>query len=194
MVVEPESDHTQAARRVLTKPLVLIGLMGAGKSSVGLRLAKMLNVPMVDSDTEIEAAAALSIPEIFDRYGEAHFRSGERRVIGRLLTEQPRVIATGGGAFMDAETRALIADHAISIWLRAELDVLVARTAGRSHRPLLNKGNPRDVLSDLIDQRHPVYGKASVIVDSLAGQTHEDMAARIIEALEVNGQAFRESQ
>ena len=191
MVEDLKSHNVHAAPPVLVRPLVLIGLMGAGKSSVGLRLAKALNVPFVDSDDEIEKAAALTIPEIFEKYGEPHFRSGERRVIARLLTEQPRVIATGGGAFMDEETREVIARHAVSVWLRADLDVLVARTAGREHRPLLNQGNPREILAGLIDARYPVYGLADVAVDSVAGQAHEDMAERIIAALQEHGQAFR---
>ena len=191
MVEDLKLQNIQAAPPVLVRPLVLIGLMGAGKSSVGLRLAKALDVPFVDSDDEIEKAAALTIPEIFEKYGEPHFRSGERRVIARLLTEQPRVIATGGGAFMDAETRAVIADSAVSVWLRADLDVLVARTAGREHRPLLNQGNPREILAGLIAQRYPVYELADVAVNSVAGQAHEDMAARIISALEEHGKAFR---
>ena len=177
----------------LMRPLVLIGLMGAGKTSVGLRLAKMLDVPLVDSDAEIEAAAALTIPEIFEKYGEPHFRSGERRVLSRLLTGAPRVIATGGGAFMDPETRGLVEQHAVSIWLKADLDVLVARTEGRSHRPLLNQRNPREVLRNLIELRHPVYAMADVTVESHAGQTHEDMAIRIIAALTAHGAAFREA-
>lgn len=192
MVEEIKSHKLHGELPVLRRPLVMIGLMGAGKSSVGLRLAKMLNVPFVDSDDEIEKAAALTIPEIFEKYGEPHFRSGERRVISRLLTEQPRVIATGGGAFMDAETRTVIARHAVSVWLRAELDVLVARTAGREHRPLLNQGNPREILARLIHTRYPVYGLADVAVDSLAGQAHEEMATRIIAALEAQGRAFEE--
>ena len=167
MVVQSQSGSTALDAPALRRPVVLIGLMGAGKSSVGQRLAKMLGVDFVDSDNEIETAAAMTIPEIFAKYGEDHFRSGERRVIARLVTETPRIIATGGGAFMDPETRAVIADGAVSVWLRADLDVLVSRTAGRTHRPLLNKGNPREILAGLIDQRYPVYALADVAVDSL---------------------------
>lgn len=174
----------------LTRPVVLIGLMGAGKSSVGLRLAGALDVPFVDSDDEIVTAANMTIAEIFERYGEPHFRSGERRVIGRLIDEQPQIIATGGGAFMDAETRATIKARATSVWLSATLDLLVQRTAGRTHRPILNRGNPREILSRLIDERYPVYAQADIEVASMAGQTHEAMAARIIEALRNHGQAI----
>ena len=174
----------------LLRPVVLIGLMGAGKSSVGLRLAQALKVPFVDSDDEIIAAANMPIAEIFERFGEAHFRSGERRVIARLITEKPCVIATGGGAFMDPETRALILRDAVSVWLSADLDLLVARTSGRTHRPILNQGDPRRILADLIDRRYPIYAEADIKVASRAGQTHEQMAQRIIEALAVDGRAI----
>lgn len=148
------------------KSLVLVGLMGAGKSSVGRRLAARLGRPFVDADTEIEAAAGCSIAEIFARYGEAAFRDGERRVMSRLLEGSPLVLATGGGSFIDAAIRALIAEKAISIWLRADLDLLVKRTAGREHRPLLNAGNPREILGRLMEVRYPIYAEADVIVDS----------------------------
>jgi len=174
----------------LTRPVALVGLMGSGKSSVGLRLAKALGADFVDADDEIKAAAGLSIPEIFEQYGEAEFRALERRVMLRLMTGAPCVIATGGGAFMDPETREAIGGTAVSVWLRAELDVLVSRTAGRTHRPLLNSGDPREILSGLIDLRYPVYAKADVAVDSPAGITHERMADRIIRALKKHGQAF----
>jgi len=171
----------------LRRPIVLIGLMGAGKSSVGQRLAERLGVPFADSDAEIERAAAMSIAEIFERYGEPHFRDGERRVIARLLQEPPMVLATGGGAFMNPETRALIAQGATSVWLKAGLDLLVSRTAGRTHRPLLNRGNPRETLARLIRDRYPVYAEAAVTVESEAGFTHDEMASRIIAALEAHG-------
>ncbi len=171
----------------LVRPVVLIGLMGAGKSSVGARLAKLLRTRFRDSDAEIERAADLTVPEIFERYGEAHFRDGERKVIARLLGGKPKVLATGGGAFMNAETRKLIAGRAVSVWLKAELDLLVQRTAGRTHRPLLNKGDPRAVLAGLIETRYPVYAEADVHVESLPDQTHEQMAQRIVAALEDHG-------
>lgn len=173
----------------LIRSLVLIGLMGSGKSSVGLRLAETLDVPFVDSDAEIERAAAMSVSEIFARLGEAQFRDGERRVIARLLGAPPQVIATGGGAYIDPATRAAIAGTAVSVWLRAELEVLVARTAGRGHRPLLARGNPAEILADLMARRYPVYAQADVTVDSLGGQSHEDMAARIIAAVLEHGLA-----
>ncbi|MEM0988211.1 MAG: shikimate kinase [Pseudomonadota bacterium] len=184
------TDSESGSKAALLRPVVLIGLMGAGKTSVGLRLANALGVEAIDSDTEIERAAAMTIPEIFERFGEPHFRSGERRVLARLMGEHPRIISAGGGAFMDPETRALIKRDGISVWLKAELDVLVQRTAGRSHRPLLNSGDPRQILSNLIDVRYPVYAEADLAVPSLAGQTHDDMAARIIQALKTDGRAF----
>ncbi|HEV7371115.1 shikimate kinase [Arenibaculum sp.] len=147
------------------RTVVLIGLMGAGKTSIGRRLATRLGLPFRDADHEIEAAAGCTIPEFFARYGEAEFRAGERRVIARLLTEEPvHVLATGGGAYMDPQTRELIRDHGISIWLKAELDVLVARTGRRNNRPLLRQGNPKDILARLIETRYPVYAGADVTV------------------------------
>lgn len=185
---QPAADRKTALR--LVRPVVLIGLMGAGKTSVGTRLAEMLGAPFSDSDAEIERAAALSVPEIFERYGEAHFRDGERRVIRRLLAEGPQVLATGGGAFMNPETRALIAGRAVSVWLRAGLDLLVQRTQGRTHRPLLNRGKPREVLARLIEERYPVYAQADVQVDSLPGLSHDEMARRIVAALRAHGGAL----
>lgn len=179
----------KAPKRRLLRPVALVGLMGAGKTSVGLRLADALGVELVDSDAEIEAAAGMTIPEIFETLGEGGFRAGERRVLARLLDGTPRVIATGGGAFMAPETRALVAERAVSVWLKAELDLLVARTAGRSHRPLLNKGNPRETLKRLIEERYPVYAEADIHVESLPDGTHEAMAARILAALEAHGAA-----
>jgi shikimate kinase len=181
-----ERQGTPALR--LIRPVALIGLMGAGKSSVGAKLAELLGAGFCDSDVEIEKAANLSVPEIFERYGEAHFRDGERRVIARLLGGKPLVLATGGGAFMDAETRALIAERAVSVWLKADLELLVQRTAGRGHRPLLNRDNPREILAGLIATRYPVYGRADVHVESRPGQAHERMAQRIIAGLKKHGE------
>jgi len=187
----PEAEAERATRPAvrLVRPIVLIGLMGAGKSSVGLRLAEALGAPFRDSDNEIEKAANLTVPEIFAKYGEPDFRDGERKVIARLLAEGPMVLATGGGAFMNENTRAEIEKRAVSVWLKADLDLLVSRTSGRTHRPLLNRGNPREILRGLIDERHPVYAKADVTVVSRAGQTHEQMANRIIAALKRHARA-----
>ncbi|MEM7507978.1 MAG: shikimate kinase [Pseudomonadota bacterium] len=167
----------------LKRPVVLIGLMGAGKTSVGTRLAEMLGARFHDSDHEITEAAQMEIAEIFETFGEEEFRRLERRVISRLLEEETGVLATGGGAFMQAETRAAIAERAVSVWLKADLEILVERTAGRTHRPLLNNGDPRKILAELIDRRYPLYALADLHVESLAEQTHEEMAGRIIEAL-----------
>jgi shikimate kinase len=150
----------------IPRSIVLVGLMGAGKSCIGRRLALRLGLPFLDADNEIEAAAGCTISEIFARFGEPAFRAGERRVVGRLLNGPRCVLATGGGAFMDPDTRAVIADNGLSVWLRAELDVLVRRTAGRDHRPLLKTGNPREILQNLIEKRYPVYALADVVVDT----------------------------
>ncbi len=146
----------------IDKPLVLIGLMGVGKTTVGRRLAKKLGMPFVDADEEIEKAAGLSVQEIFDRFGEDYFRDGERRVISRLLEEGRRVIATGGGAFMNDQTRALILAEATAIWLDADLDILVKRVSRRDTRPLLKKGDPAEILKALAAKRNPVYAQAHI--------------------------------
>jgi len=143
--------------------------MGAGKSKIGRRLAARLNLPFFDSDYEIEMAAGESIEEIFANRGERVFRDGERRVIARLLAQPVHVLATGGGAFMDETTRGVIARRGVSLWLRADLDVLVSRVSRRSNRPLLKGGDTRTVLRGLIEQRYPVYGEANVIVESGEG-------------------------
>lgn len=182
-------DDSPRASAHLRQPVVLIGLMGAGKTSVGTRLAEMLQVPFHDSDHEITEAAQMEIAEIFETFGEEEFRRVERRVISRLLEEETGVLATGGGAFMQEETRAAIAERAISVWLKADLETLVERTAGRAHRPLLNTGDPREILADLIDRRYPLYALADLHVESLAEQTHEEMAGRIIDALVAAGAA-----
>ncbi len=146
--------------------MVLIGLMGVGKSTVGRRLAARLHLPFVDADREIEAAAGLSIPDIFERFGEDGFRDGERRVIARLIDGSPKVIATGGGAFMNEQTRALILERATAVWLDADIDVLVDRVRRRNDRPLLRDRDPRDVLVALAALRNPVYALAPIHVRS----------------------------
>ncbi len=151
----------------LPRSVVLVGLMGAGKSCVGRRLAIRLGLPFLDADSEIELAAGCSISEIFERFGEPAFRDGERRVVSRLLDGPLCVLATGGGAFMDPETRRLIAGKAISVWLRADIELLVKRTAGRDHRPLLKNGSHREILERLMAKRHPIYAEADISVDSV---------------------------
>jgi shikimate kinase/3-dehydroquinate synthase len=147
------------------RSIVLVGLMGAGKTSIGRRLAARLGLPFYDADAEIELAAGRTIPEIFARYGEESFRDGERRVIRRLLSGEPMVLATGGGAYMDEQTRAAARRDAVAVWLRCTLPVLVRRVAGRDNRPLLAGGDPEKILRTLMDRRYPVYAEADVIVD-----------------------------
>jgi shikimate kinase/3-dehydroquinate synthase len=147
------------------RSIVLVGLMGAGKTSIGRRLAARLGLPFRDADSEIELAAGCSIPELFSRYGESDFRAGERRVIRRLLSGDPLVLAFGGGAFMDAETRAIAREEAVSIWLRCPLPTLLRRVATRDNRPLLADGNPAEILQRLMDARYPIYAEADVVVD-----------------------------
>ena len=151
------------------RTIVLVGLMGAGKTKIGRRLAARLNLPFFDSDIEIETAAGETIEEIFRNRGEAQFRDGERRVIARLLAQPVHVLATGGGAFMDPATRAEIARRGVAVWLRADLEILVARVARRADRPLLKERDPRAVLAELIERRHPVYAEADITVDSGEG-------------------------
>ena len=137
--------------------IILVGLMGAGKSNLGKRIASATRLPFKDSDHEIEIAADASISEIFEKFGETYFRDGERRVIARLLGGEQAVIATGGGAYMDENIRSMAREKAISVWLRADIDLLVNRTSRRTHRPLLNTGNPRQIFENLIDLRYPIY-------------------------------------
>lgn len=166
----------------ITRPIVLIGLMGVGKTTVGRRLAQRLKLPFVDADAEIESAAGMTVAEIFERFGEPHFRDGERRVIARLIDGAPKVIATGGGAFLNAETRALILDQATAIWLDAAPKVLAERVAKRDHRPLLRGKDPLKVLTELAEVRNPVYALAPIHVVSRVGP-HEATVAAILSAL-----------
>jgi len=164
-----------------TRTLVLVGLMGVGKSSVGKRLAQRLGLPFRDADSEIETAAGRSIAEIFERDGEAAFRAGERKVIARLLGDPIHVLATGGGAFMNDETRKLIGERGLSIWLKAELDELVKRVGRRNSRPLLQQGEPRQILERLMAERYPTYAEADLAVSS-AGSA-EETTERVLAAL-----------
>jgi shikimate kinase len=164
------------------RTVALVGLMGAGKSAIGKRLALKLGLPFVDADDEIERAAGCSIAEFFERFGETEFRAGERRVISRLLAGSPHVLSTGGGAYMDSETRALMKMHAITVWLRADLEVLHDRVRKRTHRPLLRQGDPREILERLISQRYPVYAEADLVVESTA-QPVEVTTDQVLEAL-----------
>jgi shikimate kinase len=164
------------------KSIALIGMMGAGKSTVGRRLAKRLGLPFVDADDEIEAAAGLSIAEIFERYGEAHFRDGERRVLARLIEGPPRVIASGGGAFIDPGTRALMLARCTAVWLDVDVETLAARVARRDHRPLLKGQDPLIRLRELAALRNPIYAEAHIAIRS-GGLAHGKTVERIIAAL-----------
>ena len=167
----------------MERPVVLVGLMGAGKSTVGRRLAKRLGLPFVDSDAEIEEAAGRSAADLFERYGEDDFRDGERRLVARLIDGTVRVIATGGGAFVDPHTRQLLNEHAITVWLDAPIEVLAERTGRRNSRPLLRTGNRSAILERLAQQRHPMYAEAHIHVRS-SGGAHSDVVEAIVVALD----------
>ncbi len=166
-----------------TMPIVLVGMMGVGKSTVGRRLAARISLPFVDADEEIEKAAGMTIAEMFERYGEGHFRDGERRVIARLMDGAPKVIATGGGAFVQEDTRATILEQAITIWLDADIDVLVDRVSRREGRPLLKDRDARAVLSGLAEIRNPLYALAPIHIRSVAAP-HDITVDSIMKALE----------
>jgi shikimate kinase len=167
----------------LDRSVVLVGLMGAGKSAIGRRLAARLGLKFVDADAEIEKAAGCSIADFFELHGEPAFRDGERRVVARLLRDPPHVLATGGGAFMDPETRRHIRERGISVWLRADIELLLARVSRRDDRPLLKAGDKRDVLARLIKERYPVYAEADIVVDS-EDVPHDRMVEKIVAALD----------
>ena len=181
----PLHDRRAAAlvQALGSRAIVLVGLMGSGKTSTGRCLARRLGLDFVDADCEIEWAAGMSITEIFERHGEAYFRDGERRVMSRLLAGGPKVIATGGGAFINDQTRAGIAASGLSIWLKADLDVLWRRVRRRSHRPLLKTANPEATLRALMEQRYPIYGRADLTVISRDGP-HEAVVDDALAALE----------
>jgi shikimate kinase len=168
--------------RLRRKTIALVGLMGVGKSSIGRRLAAALDLPFRDADAEVEAAAGRTIAEIFESYGEDAFRDGERRVIARLMDEGPHVLATGGGAFVNAETRALIKDRALSVWLRADLELLARRIGRKDNRPLVRGKDPLEVLRDLAEARYPIYAQADVVVET--GDTpHNEAVEAVLKAL-----------
>jgi shikimate kinase len=170
------TPELQVARALGARSVVLVGMMGAGKSSVGRRLGARLGIPFVDADTEIEAAAGMTISEIFAQHGESYFRGGEARVIARLLEHGPQVMATGGGSVMDANTRALIRAKGISIWLKADLDVLLKRTRRRNDRPLVDK------MKDLLPVREPLYAEADITIQS-RDEPHEMIVDEVVAAL-----------
>lgn len=178
-----KASRTASIREGLgQRSIVLIGLMGAGKTAIGRRLAHELGIPFTDADSEIEIAAGQSISEIFAEHGEAYFRSGERKVIERLLTSGGRVLATGGGAYMNEETRKTVADHGVSVWLKADLDVLVQRVSRRDNRPLLKDGDPKAIMKKLMDERYPIYAQADIVVQS-RNAPHDTIVNEILNAL-----------
>jgi shikimate kinase len=166
----------------ISRTVVLVGLMGAGKSCVGRRLAARLGMDFLDSDAEFEAASGSTISDYFARFGEPAFREGERKVISRLLDGPPVVLATGGGAFVDPATRERIKRTGTSVWIRADLDLLLKRTVGRDHRPLLKQGDPREILGRLMEARYPIYAEADIIVDS-TDEIPEATVIRVMEGL-----------
>lgn len=168
------------------RSLVLIGLMGCGKSAIGRRLATKLSLPFIDADEEIERVAQQSISEIFAQYGESFFRERERMVIARLLANGPQVLATGGGAFINPQTREAVREHGISIWLKAELPVLMRRVMKRNTRPLLKTDDPEAVMRRLMEERYPIYAEADITVES-RDVMHETIVAEIVEALLKSG-------
>lgn len=172
-----------ALARRIDRPIVLVGLMGVGKSTVGRKLADLLDTGFIDADEAIETAAQRSVSEIFAAHGEAYFRDGERRVIARLMAEGHGVIATGGGAFVDAETRAMILEKGVTVWIRATVETLVKRTGQRNSRPLLREGDPQTILNRLADERDPLYRQAPIHVNSEEGP-HHATALRILEGIE----------
>ena len=186
-LVERKKDdrHERLARireALGSRSIVLIGLMGAGKTAVGRRLANRLGLAFLDADSEIELAAGTSISEIFAEHGEAYFRQGERKVIARLLEGGPQVLATGGGAYVDADTRANIKKRGVSVWLRADLAVLLKRVHRRDHRPLLTAGDPETVMQKLMAERYPIYAEADITVES-RDVPHEVIVSAVVDAL-----------
>lgn len=173
----------------LLKTVALVGLMGAGKSTVGRRMASSLGVDFVDADDEIVIAAGRSIKDIFQERGEEEFRAGERRVIARLLEQKPQILATGGGAFMNPLTRIILREKAVTVWLRADIDTLMHRVSRRNERPLLHTENPRQTMIDLMKTRYPIYEQADIIVDSVDGP-HSITVHNVIAALKEYGEIF----
>lgn len=181
--LRPSDAEVAALAARLDRPVVLVGLMGAGKSTVGRKLAALLKTDFVDADEAIEEAASMTVAEIFEQFGEPYFRDGERRVIARLIAEGHGVIATGGGAFVNPETRSLVLEKAIGVWIDCDIGTLVDRTGRRSHRPLLKTGDPAEVLARLHEERAPFYAEAPIRVASDSAP-HVDTALEIIEAID----------
>lgn len=179
---DKQENKSTAKNIKIDKTIALVGLMGAGKSTVGRRLATALGLDFCDADDEIAIAAGQPIPDIFKERGEEEFRAGERRVITRLLNQKAHILATGGGAFMNPLTRVLMREKAITVWLRADIDTLMSRVSRKNDRPLLHTENPRKVMEDLMDKRYPIYAQADIIIDSV-DEPHNFIVNRIIESL-----------
>ncbi|WP_192182435.1 shikimate kinase [Mesorhizobium amorphae] len=178
----PGEGHAELLERLGKRSIVFVGLMGAGKTAIGRKVAAMLALPFIDSDQEIESVSRMTVPELFERYGEAEFRALEQRVILRLLENGPQVLSTGGGAFMNAQTREAIAGHGVSVWLKAELDLLMERVSKKQNRPLLKNPDPRAVLEQLMAERYPVYATSDVTVPT-RDDRKEVIAAEVVNAL-----------
>lgn len=178
----PGETHGTLLGRLGSRSIVFVGLMGAGKTAIGRKVATMLSLPFIDSDQEIESVSRMTVPELFERYGETEFRALEQRVILRVLENGPQVLSTGGGAFMNAQTREAIAAHGVSVWLKAELDLLMDRVSKKQNRPLLKSADARAVLERLMAERYPVYATSDVTVPT-RDDRKEVIAAEVIEAL-----------
>lgn len=178
----PDERHAALLDKLGGRSIVFVGLMGAGKTAIGRKVATVLSLPFVDSDHEIESVSRMTIPDLFERYGETEFRALEQRVILRVLENGPQILSTGGGAFMNAQTREAIAGHGVSVWLKAELDLLMDRVSKKQNRPLLKNPDPRAVLERLMGERYPVYATADLTVPT-RDERKEVIAAEVLEAL-----------
>ncbi|UCI08795.1 shikimate kinase [Mesorhizobium sp. B1-1-8] len=178
----PDEGRVALLEQLGSRSVVFVGLMGAGKTAIGRKVATMLSLPFIDSDQEIESVSRMTVPELFERYGEAEFRALEQRVILRLLESGPQVLSTGGGAFMNPQTREAIASHGVSVWLKADLDLLMERVAKKQNRPLLKNPDPRGVLERLMEERHPIYATADMTV-ATRDDRKEVIAGEVIAAL-----------
>ncbi|MCA0031211.1 MULTISPECIES: shikimate kinase [unclassified Mesorhizobium] len=178
----PGETSAALVNRLGSRSIVFVGLMGAGKTAIGRKVATMLSLPFIDSDQEIESVSRMTVPELFERYGETEFRALEQRVILRVLENGPQVLSTGGGAFMNAQMREAVATHGVSVWLKAELDLLMERVSKKQNRPLLKSADPRAVLERLMGERYPVYATADVTVPT-RDDRKEIIAAEVLEAL-----------
>lgn len=176
------ASEAEVIDRLGRRTIVFVGLMGAGKTAIGRRVSQILNLPFIDSDHEIEEVSRMTIPDLFERYGEAEFRALEERVLARLLEGGPQVVSTGGGAFMNERTRRAIAEHGVSVWLKADLDTLMERVVKKQNRPLLKNPDPRAVMQRLMTERYPVYALADVMVNT-RDEKREVIAAEVIDAV-----------